>query len=104
MENKLQASEQVIAQVINNHPLTPEQADQAYNCGARASKNNLSAFENAETFARLLGDNPTYDHFESLRIRWVTGYLEDRTSNTPDSADKAFNTFKNQLNELFGIN
>lgn len=102
--NKLQASETAIANAINEaSALKPEQADQAFNCGKRASNLQISFIENLDTFARMLGTNPTYAIFEQARIQWVSGYLSDRPNIEPSTADTAFSRFANALKENFGM-
>ena len=60
-ENKLVASENVIANAINEAAsLKPEQADQAFNCGMRSAKIKESNFENLNAYASALGKNPSY--------------------------------------------
>lgn len=103
-ENKLQATETVIANVIQAaQPLNDEQQDQAFNCGKRASNLQIGILENLSTFARMLGTNPTYAAFEQARIQWTAGYISDRPTIEPSSADTAFTRFANQLKENFGM-
>jgi hypothetical protein len=103
-ENKLQATEAVIANVISEaEALKPEQADQAFNCGMRSAKLKVSNVENLNAYASTLGKNPSYATYEACRIQWVSGYVSENPNNTGEAADKAFHTFAKQLKELFGL-
>ena len=103
-ENKLVASETVIANAIaESMPLSDVQQDQAFNCGKRASNLQIGILENLTTFARMLGTNPTYAAFEQARIQWTKGYISDRPTIEPSSADTAFTRFSAQLKENFGM-
>jgi hypothetical protein len=104
-ENKLQASETVIANTISEAlPLDANQADQAFNCGSLASKLNFSTVENVSNFARnVLGTNPTYEAWEYSRKQWIAGYCNQNPQNTGEAADKAWHGFANQLKALFGM-
>jgi len=105
MENKLQAAPTAIANAIQEAlPLSATQSDQAFNCGSQASKLNFSTVENASNFARnVLGTEPTYEQWEYARKQWVAGYCDQNPQNTGEAADKAWFTFANQLNALFGL-
>jgi hypothetical protein len=104
-ENKLQASETVIANTISEAlPLDANQADQAFNCGSLASKLNFSTVENVSNFARnVLGTTPTYEAWEYSRKQWIAGYCNQNPQNTGEAADKAWFSFANQLKALFGM-
>jgi hypothetical protein len=104
-ENKLQASETVIANTIQEAlPLDANQADQAFNCGSLASKLNFSTVENVSNFARnVLGTTPTYEAWEYSRKQWIAGYCNQNPQNTGEAADKAWHGFANQLKALFGM-
>lgn len=97
----------VIANQIDNQAeqaeLTAVQQDQAFNCGKRASNLQISFIENLDTFARMLGTNPTYAAFEQARIQWTAGYLSDRPNIEPSAADTAFSRFAAALKENFGM-
>ena len=54
----------------------------------------LKAFED---YARELGDNPTYEKYESLRLAFIAGYVEVRPNAKGDAADQAFKRFLNRL-------
>ena len=104
-ENNLVASENVIANAITEAlPLSPEQSDQAFNCGSLASKLNFSTVENVSNFARnVLGTDPSFDQWEYSRKQWVAGYCNQNPQNTGEAADKAWHGFANQLKALFGM-
>lgn len=65
--------------------------------GKLFAKSETDADESLESFARILGDTPTYDHFESCRIEWLNGYCEIKPNTKGASADVAFNRCKDRL-------
>ena len=103
-ENKLQANQTAIANAIQEAmPLNDVQQDQAFNCGKRASNLQIGILENLSTFARMLGTSPTYAAWELARTQWTAGYLSDRPTIEPATADTAFSRFAGQLKENFGM-
>ena len=99
-----QENQTVVAnQIADETLLTAAQQDQAFNCGKRASNLQIGILENLSTFARMLGTDPTYAVFEQARIQWTAGYLSDRPTIEPSSADTAFTRFSAQLKENFGM-
>jgi hypothetical protein len=103
-ENKLQASETVIANAIaESMPLSDVQQDQAFNCGKRASNLQIGIMENLTAYARNLGTSPTYAAWELARTQWTAGYISDRPTIEPATADTAFSRFATQLKENFGL-
>lgn len=99
-----QDNQTVVAnQIADETLLTAAQKDQAFNCGKRASNLQIGILENLSTFARMLGTDPTYAVFEQARIQWTAGYLSDRPTIEPSSADTAFTRFSAQLKENFGM-
>lgn len=99
-----QDNQTVVAnQIADETLLTAAQQDQAFNCGKRASNLQIGILENLSTFARMLGTDPTYAVFEQARIQWTAGYLSDRPTIEPSSADTAFTRFSAQLKENFGM-
>ena len=105
MENHMNQENQTVVanQIADETLLTAAQQDQAFNCGKRASNLQIGILENLSTFARMLGTDPTYAVFEQARIQWTAGYLSDRPTIEPSSADTAFTRFSAQLKENFGM-
>jgi len=65
--------------------------------GKLFAKSETDADESLESFARILGDEPTYEHFESCRIEWLNGYCEIKPNAKGASADVAFSRCKDRL-------
>jgi hypothetical protein len=65
--------------------------------GKLFAKSETDADESLECFARILGDAPTYDHFETCRIDWLNGYCEIKPNAKGASADVAFSRCKDRL-------
>lgn len=65
--------------------------------GKLFAKSETDADESLESFARILGDTPSYEHFESCRIDWLNGYCEIKPNAKGGSADVAFNRCKDRL-------
>lgn len=83
--------------------LSADQALTARDCGFQFARNQLANIETAQSYARNLGTEPTYDQWEESRTAWVTGYVEANPANTGNAADKAWNRFSGLLDELFGL-
>jgi len=56
-----------------------------------------------EDYARELGDNPTYEKYEDLRLAFIAGYVEVRINATGNAADQAFKRFLGRLCEKIHI-
>lgn len=103
-ETKLETTQTAIANAIQEaSPLTDAQQDQAFNCGKRASNLQIGIMENLTAYARNLGTSPTYAAWELARTQWTAGYLSDRPTIEPATADTAFSRFASQLKENFGL-
>ena len=83
--------------------LTADQSLTAKDCGFNFARNQLANLENAQTYAAMLGTDPTFDQWEAGRLQWVSGYIEANPDNTGNSADKAWNRFTGLLDDLFGL-
>jgi hypothetical protein len=92
---------QIIAEPVS--ALSADQALTAKDCGFLFARNQLANIENAQTYAAMLGTDPTFDQWEAGRIQWVTGCIEANPANTGNAADKAWNRFAGLLDELFGL-
>lgn len=85
----------VIAQAISGSP--------AIQAGRLFAQSETDASSALELSARALGDAPSYEIYTSHRIEWVNGYCEIKPQAKGQSADKAFNRFKDRLVDSFGI-
>jgi hypothetical protein len=92
---------QIIAEQVS--ALSADQALTAKDCGFLFARNQLANIENAQSYAAMLGTDPTFDQWEAARLQWVTGYVEANPQNTGNAADKAWERFSAMLNELFGM-
>jgi hypothetical protein len=92
---------QIVAEPVS--ALSADQALTAKDCGFLFARNQLANIENAQTYAAMLGTDPTFDQWEAGRIQWVSGCVEANPANTGNAADKAWNRFAGLLDELFGL-
>ena len=92
---------QIVAEQVS--ALSADQAMTAKDCGFLFARNQLANIENAQSYAAMLGTDPTFDQWEAARLQWVTGYVEANPQNTGNAADKAWERFSSMLNELFGM-
>lgn len=83
--------------------LSADQALTARDCGFTFAKNQIESVETAQSFARALGADCTFDQWEAARLAWVDGYCEANPANTGNAADKGWSRFAGILNELFGM-
>lgn len=82
--------------------LSFDQENVAVDCGKRFARNKLERIEVATDYSRMLGTDPSYDQWESARIKWVTGHAEENPDLTGNAHDAAWNEFAKLLNDLFG--
>lgn len=82
--------------------LSFDQENVAADCGKRFARNKLERIEVATDYSRMLGADPSYDQWESARIKWVTGHAEENPDLTGNAHDAAWNEFAGLLNSLFG--
>ena len=75
----------------------------ATSAGRLFAQSETDASTALEMSARALGDAPSYDAYTAHRVEWVNGYCEVKPQAKGQSADKAFNRFKDRLVEAFAI-
>jgi len=75
----------------------------SFNAGAMFARSEIDAAESLEVFARAVGENPTYEVWQAERINFVNGYVSIKPHAKGDSADKAFQRFKDRVVERFAI-
>lgn len=75
----------------------------SFNAGAMFARSEIDAAESLEVFARAVGENPTYEVWQAERINFVNGYVSIKPHAKGDSADKAFQRFKDRVVEKFAI-
>ena len=91
----------IVAEQIS--ALSADQALTAKDCGFQFARNQLANLENAQSYAGMIGTDPTFDQWEAGRVQWVAGYVEANPDHTGNAADKAWNRFAGLLDELFGL-
>ena len=75
----------------------------AISAGQLFARSEIDATESLEIFARTIGTEPTFEHWNNCRTNWVNAYVGVKPQAKGNSADKAFGRFKARLNESFGI-
>ena len=85
----------VVAQAISASP--------AIQAGRLFAQSETDASSALELSARALGDTPSYEAYTAHRVEWVNGYCEVKPQAKGQSADKAFNRFKDRLVDAFAI-
>lgn len=75
----------------------------AVRAGEMFARSEIEASEALECFARAIGTEPTYEHWNNCRIDWVNAYVSIKPQAKGNSADAAFKRFKTRLTESFGI-
>ena len=75
----------------------------SFNAGAMFARSEIDAAESFEVFARAVGTNPTYETWQAERINFVNGYVSIKPHAKGDSADKAFQRFKDRVVQAFEI-
>jgi hypothetical protein len=74
-----------------------------FNAGAMFARSEIDAAESFEVFARAVGPTPTYEVWQAERINFVNGYVSIKPHAKGDSADKAFQRFKDRVVQAFEI-
>ena len=87
---------------IANQITTPS-IDGASSAGELFARSEIDATESLEVFARTLGIEPTFEHWNNCRISWTNAYVGVKPQAKGNSADKAFGRFKARLIDSFGI-
>lgn len=75
----------------------------AFVAGRLFAQSEVDAGKALETFARMVGDKPTYELWENGRLAWVNGFVEVKPKAKGDAAYQAFGRFKNRLVEAYAI-
>lgn len=75
----------------------------AADAGSMFARSEIGASESLESYARVLGTEPTYEHWNQCRVSWVNGYVATKPQAKGNSADQAFKRFKGRLADMFGI-
>lgn len=75
----------------------------SFNAGAMFARSEIDAAESLEVFARAVGTTPSYEVWQAERINFVNGYVSIKPHAKGDSADKAFQRFKDRVVERFAI-
>jgi hypothetical protein len=74
-----------------------------FNAGVMFARSEIDAAESFEVFARAVGTTPTYEVWQAERINFVNGYVSIKPHAKGDSADKAFQRFKDRVVQAFEI-
>lgn len=91
----------VVAQQID--ALSPEQHSAAKAAGKAWARNDRLAVETLESYARVLGEKCTRLQFETAQADWKQGWIEENPGKTTAAVDKAFQRFKDRLEDMFEI-
>jgi hypothetical protein len=83
--------------------LSFDQENLAADCGKRFAKNKLERMEIAKDYSRMLGTDPTFDQWESGRIKFVAGHAEENPDLTGNAHDAVWSDFAGLLSALFGL-
>jgi hypothetical protein len=83
--------------------LTPEQHAAAKNAGAAWARKDNLAVETLTDYARMLGDKVTRLQFETAQADWKEGWIGANPGKTSAAVDKAWQRFKNDLEDMFEI-
>ena len=75
----------------------------ATQAGKLFAQSEIHAGQALELFAQAIGTEPTYQVWETERLSWVNGYVEEKPKAKGDSAYQAFGRFKNRLIDAYGI-
>jgi hypothetical protein len=75
----------------------------AISSGQLFARSEIDATESLEIFARTIGTEPAFEHWNNCRTNWVNAYVEVKPQAKGNSADKAFGRFKARLTDSFGI-
>lgn len=83
--------------------LTPEQHSAAKNAGSAWARKDTLAVEILENYARILGTKCTRLQFETAMADWKEGWIGQNSGKTTAAVDKAWQRFKNDLEDTFEI-
>ena len=83
--------------------LTPEQHSIAKQVGAAWAKKDTLAVEILERYARVLGAQCTRLQFETAQADWKEGWIGQNPGKTSAAVDKAWQRFKNDLEDTYEI-
>jgi len=83
--------------------LSFDQENKAADCGKRFAKNKLERMDIARDYSRMLGTDPTFDQWESGRIKFVAGHAEENPDLTGNAHDAVWSDFAGLLSALFGL-
>lgn len=83
--------------------LSFDQENKAADCGKRFAKNKQERIEIATDYSRMLGTDPTFDQWESGRIKFVAGHAEENPELTGNAHDAVWSDFAGLLSALFGL-
>ena len=83
--------------------LTAEQHSMAKKAGADWARKDTLAVEILEGYARLLGTKCTRLQFETAQADWKEGWMSANPGKTTAAVDKAWQRFKNDLEDTFEI-
>ena len=83
--------------------ITTPSIDGAISAGQLFARSEIDATESLEIFARTIGTEPTFEHWNNCRTNWVNAYVGVKPQAKGNSADKAFGRFKARLIDSFGI-
>lgn len=84
-------------------PIHAPTIEGACEAGRLFAQSELDAQVSLEIYARALGTDPSFSHWDNCRINWVNTYVSIKPQAKGNSADKAFARFKARLNEAYGI-
>jgi hypothetical protein len=93
-EEIMENQKTVVAQAIQSDALV---------AGRLFAQSEVDAGMALETFARVVGDKPTYEAWENGRLAWVNGFVEVKPKAKGDAAYQAFSRFKNRLVDAYAI-
>jgi hypothetical protein len=83
--------------------LTPEQHAAAKQAGAAWARKDNLAVETLTNYARMLGDQVTRLQYETAAADWKEGWIGANPGKTSAAVDKAWQRFKNDLEDMFEI-
>lgn len=83
--------------------LTPEQHAAAKNAGAAWARKDRLAVETLTAYAAMLGEQCTRLQFETAQADWKEGWIGANPGKSSAAVDKAWQRFKNDLEDMFEI-
>lgn len=83
--------------------LTAEQHAAAKAAGAAWARKDNLAVETLTDYARMLGEKVTRLQFETAQADWKEGWIGANPGKTSAAVDKAWQRFKNDLEDMFEI-